>query len=72
MENDDDCEHCNLDRVMWSDVLPCMYKSCVGIWRDLVIHQKTDVIGVFSRDDRVLYIVGIVLIALTIQILLAR
>ena len=67
-----DCEECNLDRVTWPDVLPCIYKSCHGIWQDLVIEHKTDVVDVLARDDRLLYVVGIVIIALTIRLILAR
>ena len=67
---EDDCESCNLDRVEWRDVVPCVYKSWLGIWRDFVIYQKTDIIGVFSRDDRILYVIGTVLAIMTIQLVM--
>ena len=69
---DDDCEHCNMDRVAWNDVVPCAYKSFSGIWHDVVHKQKDDLIGVFTRDDRILYVIGLLLFALTVQLLFAR
>lgn len=68
----DDCEHCNLDRVRWSDVLSCTYKSCAGICRDIMHEQREDIIGVLTRDDRILYVIGLVLVALTMQLVFAR
>ena len=69
---EDDCEHCNLDRVVWHDVVPCAYKSFAGVWRDLVHEQKADWIGVLMRDDRILYVIGVLLAALTIQLVMVR
>lgn len=67
-----DCEHCNLDRVVWHDVIPCTYQSFAGVWYDLVYEQNTDFIRVFVRDDRILYVIGVLLAAFTIQILTVR
>ena len=68
----DDCEHCNLDQVVWRDLLPCAYKSCASVWNDLVHRQKTDVVGVLTRDDRILYIIGILLVGIALQMLITR
>lgn len=66
------CEHCNLDRVSWNDVVPCVYDSFSGVWNDIFHDQKDDLVTVLSRDDRLLYIIGVLIFALSIQLLLAR
>ena len=71
--DDDDCEHCNLDRVSWQDVMPCVYASFRGIWHDVCHEQKDDhLVTVLTRDDRILYVIGVVIFALTMQMVLAR
>lgn len=68
----ENCEHCNLDRVSWNDVVPCVYSSLYGVWNDVFNDQKDDILTVLSRDDRILYIIGVLIFSLSIQLVLAR
>ena len=62
MDDDEDCKHCRMDRVVWADLLSCTQKAYLGVWRDLVERRRNDVLNVLGVNDRILYIVATVLL----------
>ena len=64
-----DCDHCNLDRVQLTHVLPCMWRSLVGIYDDLVSHPKASVVDALTYNDRIFYVLGLLLIVMAVRLL---
>ena len=61
------CDFCRLDRVEWSDVPRCAILAFVGLWND--VRNNRNVWDALATDDRILYFVAILVIALTIRML---
>ena len=68
---EDDCAHCNLDRVQWSQVVDCAVRSLKGIYDDLCV-QKKDWRETLEKNDRILYILGILLLCVALQMILDK
>ena len=64
------CMHCNLDQVKLTEILDCVCRSFQGIYNDLFIEKKSNYVEVLLQDDRILYMLGIVIALLAIRILL--
>lgn len=56
---DDACPYCRMDRVEWKDAIPCAWKSLRGIYDDLCVKNDRDLISVLMRDDRILYVLAL-------------
>lgn len=67
---EDNCDHCNLDRVRVGDVLSCTYLSFANFHTDL--YRGTNVFDALLRDDRILYFVGLLLVAVTLRMMMTR
>lgn len=60
MASDDDCRHCALDRVEWFDVPSCTCASVHGLVADIA--RGRDLYECLFVHDRILYVLGIVLL----------
>ena len=59
-----------MDRVQLGDAIPCVWKSLRGIYNDLCIKRDRDIISVFMRDDRILYVLAIVVFLMIARLVL--
>lgn len=59
---DEECPYCRMDRVQLQDALPCVWKSLRGLYRDFCVQGERDVLSVLGRDDRILYVLAIVVL----------
>lgn len=63
----DGCEHCRLDKVSLEDLFSCTCLSIQNLSHDL--SNGKSLTGALLRDDRILYIVGMVLIIMVVRLL---
>ena len=63
-----DCEHCNLDRVSWEDVISCTCLSVQNVYADMISGKSLS--QALLQDDRILYLVGLVLLLLTFRLMI--
>ncbi len=63
-----DCSFCALERVEWSRVPECTWLSFVGLFRD-IFDRKLDVITAFTLNDRIVYILGVVVVITLLRLL---
>ena len=70
MDDNDNCEHCNLDRVIFLDITQCLYLSIKNLCRDLRIGKSP--LDALMQDDRILYVFGVLLALMTMRILLPK
>ena len=68
--DDENCEHCNLDRITFDAVLPCAHLSIRNICTDIA--RGENIVTACLRDDRILYVLGIVIVAIMFRICLSR
>ena len=70
MDDDDirrSCPHCRMDRVGLSGVPECALGSLRNLYIDLIVRRRP--IGVsLTRDDRIFYLVGLVLTFMTLRL----
>lgn len=73
MDDEDDerraCPHCRMDKVQWPAVLPCTISSFRNAYIDLVVKRRS-AWDALLRDDRVLYLIGVVIAILTLRLIL--
>lgn len=62
------CEFCKLDRVELVNVPRCVLLSVSGLLTDFT-DGNTSVVDALRKDDRILYLVGILIIALAARLL---
>ena len=67
MVKDKKCD-CALDRVALSNFLLCMYQSISDIFQDICNGNTS--IETFTKNDRMLYLVGLLILCLSIRLLL--
>ena len=63
------CPECQLDRVALSDMLPCMRKSFWGIYYDLCVTRERDIVSALTRDDRILYVVALIVMLMIVRLI---
>jgi len=61
------CEFCTLDRVEFANVPRCIALTISGLWTDLS-DGKMGVTDALRKDDRILYLLGLLIIALTVRL----
>ena len=61
-----DCSHCSLDTVELRDVIMCAWRSAQGVCRDLMNGHR-DISYVFLRNDRIVYIVAVVVMVVALR-----
>lgn len=70
MDDDDiarSCPHCRMDRVTVSQILECLVKSLQNVYRDVVVKRRP-ILSSLVHEDRVFYILGIVLLVMIIRL----
>ena len=65
---DDDCEHCNLDRLQLEDLISCTRLSIFNLITDL--RYGNPPMHAFMKDDRILYLLLLLLTYMTMRTLM--
>ena len=63
----DDCDTCRMDRVTWSEIPTCTWKALCDVVDDIA-NNKRDFIDALTCNDRVLYIVSILVLMFTFRV----
>lgn len=66
MPSKENCEHCNMERVVPSQLLSCTWMSICGLYIDIVQDGKP-LLHALVLNDRVLYLVGILAVLLAVS-----
>lgn len=65
-----DCEHCRLEKVVWQDVFSCTCLSIQNLCHDVA--AGGNITESMFRDDRVLYVIGLILLVMTLRLLITQ
>lgn len=65
-----DCEHCNLEKVVWQDVFSCTCLSIQNLCHDIAAGKN--ITQSLFCDDRILYVIGVILLVMTLRLLITQ
>lgn len=68
MDADNECDACKLDRVAWSDLSMCLCKN-IGDLIDDLVGGKRHSLDALTCNDRVIYILAVIVILFTLRLL---
>ena len=67
MDDDKKCAECALDRVTITNVIECIARSVFDVIQDILNGNAS--IETFTKNDRILYIIGLLIVGLSIRLL---